>query len=103
MQSWRYGVTALILSSSIQTTKQGIIPEGLHFAYVQEEDKEALFSRTLSLLPYYNIDEVWLKNTFGVQITDAKSQIPLGGQLAVKQPKTNSQKLSAEHDFDFFD
>lgn len=93
-------MTAVILPA---LAAQGIIPEGLHFAYVQEEDKEALFSRTLSLLPYYNIDEVWLKNTFGVQITDAKSQIPLGGQLAVKQPKTNSQKLSAEHDFDFFD
>ena len=56
--------------------RQGFIPEGLRFAYPQEEDKEALWTRTVSLLPYYNVDEEWIRNTFGVEITDAKSQLP---------------------------
>lgn len=46
----------------------GIIHEGLTFSYSQEEDKEALWQRTLALMPYYNMDDEWLRNTFGVQI-----------------------------------
>lgn len=72
----------------------GIIPEGLSFAYLQEEDREALWQRTLSVIPYYNVDEEWLRNTFGIEITDAKSPLSM---LKAKEPT----KLSA--DYDFFD
>lgn len=82
--------------------RQGFIPEGLRFAYPQEEDKEALWTRTVSLLPYYNVDEEWIRNTFGVEITDAKSQLPFGGQLAMRQQTTNRQELTANAEDPFF-
>lgn len=72
----------------------GIIPEGLSFSYPQEEDRDALWQRTLALMPYYNMDEEWLRNTFGVAITDAKSPLSM---LKAKEPT----KLSS--DYDFFD
>lgn len=82
--------------------RQGFIAEGLRFAYPQEEDKEALWTRTVSLLPYYNVDEEWIRNTFGVEITDAKSQLPFGGQLAMHQQTTNRQELTANAEDPFF-
>ena len=82
--------------------RQGFIPEGLRFAYPQEEDKEALWTRTVSLLPYYNVDEEWIRNTFGVEITDAKSQLPFGGQLAMRQQTPNRQELTANAEDPFF-
>lgn len=82
--------------------RQGFIPEGLRFAYPQEEDKEALWTRTVSLLPYYNVDEEWIRNTFGVEITDAKSQLPFGGQLAMRQQTGNRQELIANAEDPFF-
>ena len=74
----------------------GIIHEGLTFSYPQEEDKDALWQRTLALMPYYNMDDEWLRNTFGVQITDAKAPLAmpqLAAKLSAKQPG----------DYDFFD
>lgn len=82
--------------------RQGFIPEGLRFAYPQEEDKEALWTRTVSLLPYYNVDEEWIRNTFGVEITEAKSQLPFGGQLAMRQQTANRQELTANTEDPFF-
>lgn len=82
--------------------RQGFIPEGLRFTYPQEEDKEALWTRTVSLLPYYNVDEEWIRNTFGVEITEAKSQLPFGGQLAMRQQTANRQELTANTEDPFF-
>ncbi len=82
--------------------RQGFIPEGLRFAYPQEEDKEALWTRTVSLLPYYNVDEEWIRNTFGVEITEAKSQLPFGGQLAMRPQAPNRQELTANAEDPFF-
>lgn len=70
----------------------GIIPDGLSFSYPQEEDREALWQRTLSVIPYYNVDEEWLRNTFGIEITDAKSPLSM---LKAKEPT----KLSSDYDF----
>lgn len=82
--------------------RQGFIPEGLRFAYPQEEDKEALWTRTVSLLQYYNVDEEWIRNTFGVEITEAKSQLPFGGQLAMRPQASNRQELTANAEDPFF-
>ena len=82
--------------------RQGFIPEGLRFAYPQEEDKEALWTRTVSLLPYYNVDEEWIRNTFGVEITEAKSQLPFGGQLAMRPQTPNSSLLTPHSEDPFF-
>lgn len=82
--------------------RQGFIPEGLRFAYPQEEDKEALWTRTVSLLQYYNVDEEWIRNTFGVEITEAKSQLPFGGQLAMRPQTPNSSLLTPHSEDPFF-
>lgn len=82
--------------------RQGFIPEGLRFSYPQEEDKEALWTRTVSLLPYYDVDEEWIRNTFGVEITEAKSQLPFGGQLAMRPQAPNRQELTANAEDPFF-
>lgn len=82
--------------------RQGFIPEGLRFSYPQEEDKEALWTRTVSLLPYYNVDEEWIRNTFGVEITEAKSQLPFGGKLAMRQQTADRQELTANAEDPFF-
>lgn len=82
--------------------RQGFIPDGLRFVYPQEEDKEALWTRTVSLLPYYNVDEEWIRNTFGVEITEAKSQLPFGGQLAMRPQAPNRQELTANAEDPFF-
>lgn len=82
--------------------RQGFIPEGLRFSYPQEEDKEALWTRTVSLLPYYNVDEEWIRNTFGVEITEAKSQLPFGGQLAMRSQAPNRQELTVNAEDPFF-
>ena len=82
--------------------RQGFIPEGLRFSYPQEEDKEALWTRTVSLLPYYDVDEEWIRNTFGVEITEAKSQLPFGGKLAMRQQTANHQELTANAEDPFF-
>lgn len=77
----------------------GIIPEGLTFAYPQEEDRDALWQRTLSLMPYYNMDEEWLRNTFGVQIKDAKSPLAMPQLSAKLHAKPQEAYPSAEYDF----
>lgn len=77
----------------------GIIPEGLSFAYPQEEDRDALWQRTLALMPYYNMDEEWLRNTFGVAITDAKSPLAMPQLSAKLSAKPQVPYTSAEYDF----
>lgn len=77
----------------------GIIPEGLSFAYQLEEDREALWQRTLALMPYYNMDEEWLRNTFGVAITDAKSTLAMSQLSAKLSAKPQVPYSSAEYDF----
>ena len=93
-----------VMTSSVlpALARQGFIPEGLRFAYLQEEDKEALWTRTVSLLPYYDVDEEWIRNTFGVEITEAKSQLPFGGQLAMRPQTANRQELTANAEDPFF-
>ena len=93
-----------VMTSSVlpALARQGFIPEGLRFSYPQEEDKEALWTRTVSLLPYYDVDEEWIRNTFGVEITEAKSQLPFGGQLAMRPQTANRQELTANAEDPFF-
>ncbi len=52
--------------------KIGVLPEGTIFKFDVEEDLEALWSKTKELLPYYDVDEEWLRDTFKIEITGKK-------------------------------
>lgn len=57
----------------------GHIPAGRSFEYVAEEDEEALWSKTVQIMPYYDVDPAWIKQKFGIEV-DEKKQAP--GSLA---------------------
>lgn len=65
----------------------GILPEeGLTFEYDQVEDLGELWTRTKDILPYKEVDDEWIKQKFGIEVTGSKSV-------------NNAQSLS----LDFFD
>ncbi len=47
----------------------GIIPPDRIFEYEQVEDTSELWTRTKEILPYKNVDDEWIKNKFGIQVT----------------------------------
>ncbi len=47
----------------------GIIPPNLTFQYEQAENTSELWTRTKEILPYKNVDDEWIKNKFGIQVT----------------------------------
>lgn len=47
----------------------GILKPGLVFEYAQTEDTEQLFKFTQGLLPFKNIDDEWIKEKFGIEVT----------------------------------
>lgn len=67
-----------------------IIPNDLSFDYPNdsEDDTEELWDRTLALMPYYDMDEKWLKEKFGVQISGRKQGLGTnsgGEQLSIRK------------------
>lgn len=58
----------------------GYIPKNLRFSYPDEEDKGDLWERTVQAMQHFDVDEEWIHNTFGIQVT-GKKQYPLSGQL----------------------
>lgn len=68
--------------------KMGVLKPGLHFEFEQAEDLDQLFKFTTGLLPFKDVDNDWLKNTFGVEVIGDRSI----------QPGNNSLKF----DSDFF-
>jgi hypothetical protein len=53
-------------------TRIGVLKGDVSYGYEQTEDKEELWKITQGLMPYKNIDNEWLKNKFGVEITGDK-------------------------------
>lgn len=51
----------------------GFIPENSRFEFVANEDIEELWKKVVSILPYYEVDENWLRNKFGIEITGKRS------------------------------
>lgn len=56
--------------------KIGWLPAGYSFEYNHEEDIDQLFEFTKGLLPYKNVDNEWLKDKFGVEVTDKQETNP---------------------------
>ncbi len=68
----------------------GIIKGDVTFAFQASEDIDQLFKFTTGLLPFKSIDDDWIKEKFGVEVTgDRQQQNPFG------------ETLNA--DFNFFD
>lgn len=67
----------------------GIFPPGLTFEFQQEEDLEKLWSMVRDLLPYKDVPNEWIKNKFGIEVTDR-----------APAPMFSQNRLSAR---DFFD
>jgi phage gp29-like protein len=52
----------------------GIIPEGMTLYFDAEEDLPALWNMTKEALPFMEVDPVWIKDKFGIEVTGAKQQ-----------------------------
>lgn len=59
----------------------GIIPQGLVFRFMEQEDNSELFDQTMRAAAYFDIDPKWVKEKFGIEVTVAKN---LGGNLHEK-------------------
>lgn len=64
----------------------GHIPSGLRFEYPEEEDKSALWQRTKDILPYYEVDEKWIEDKFGVAVTGKRATLGEANQLTASDP-----------------
>ncbi|MDY3402072.1 DUF935 family protein [Riemerella anatipestifer] len=65
----------------------GVLPEdGLYLEYDQVDDIGELWTRTKEILPYKEVDDEWIKQKFGIEVTGTKTP-------------ANAQTLS----LDFFD
>lgn len=47
----------------------GFLPEGLRFSFNSEEDTGQLWNRTAQAMQYYEIDPVWIRDKFGIEVT----------------------------------
>lgn len=61
----------------------GIIAEGLRFEFEAEQDDKELWQRTVAVLPYYEVDAEWIRNTFGIEVTGKKEMS--GASLSLPQ------------------
>lgn len=90
----RKTLTKVVNNAVLPALEQlGIIPSGLRFAYPEQEDLDTLFTRTMQLLPHYEVDPQWVKNKFGVEI--------MGARKNDVTPQLHAQ-LNAQGDEDFF-
>lgn len=63
----------------------GYIPQGLRFVYPEEEDKNTLWTRTKEILPYYDVDEAWIEEKFGIAVV-GKRDNSAPAQLSAQDP-----------------
>lgn len=47
----------------------GVVPAGLSFQYDQVEDVAELWTRTKDILAYKTVDDEWIKQKFGIEVT----------------------------------
>nr|DAQ72731.1 MAG TPA: portal [Caudoviricetes sp.] len=80
-------VTKIINSTVLPALSAlGYINKDLHFAYPEEEDKTALWQRTRDILPYYEVDEAWIVDKFGISVTGKRSALTESApQLSARQ------------------
>lgn len=55
-------------------TRIGMLPEGITYKIQQEEDVEKLWKQTHEALEYYEVDPIWIKTKFGIEVTSPRQQ-----------------------------
>ena len=63
--------------------KLGILKGDLIFDFEQTEDIDQLWTMTKEVLPYKNIDDAWLKEKFGIEVTGDRQQAAPGQNLSL--------------------
>lgn len=53
----------------------GMLPDGLTLEFQQEEDLEKLWKMTSEALQHFDVDPVWVKSKFGIEVT-GKKEVP---------------------------
>jgi phage gp29-like protein len=90
-ESDRYLVQAYINSIILPGLyKIGLIPDGLEFCFDPQEDVGDLYTRTIGLMPFMEVDPEWVKTKFGIEITGLKQ--PSGGSSSNFQSDPKKKK-----------
>lgn len=64
----------------------GFIPPGCRFKFIAEEDDKELWDRTVAVLPYFEVKPEWMREKFGIEVTQPKQ--PAAATLAIAPPVT---------------
>ncbi len=54
----------------------GVLPDGLRFEFLPQENTEVLFEQTHKIMQYMDVDVDWVRDKFGIEVTGVKSQMP---------------------------
>lgn len=74
--------------------KIGWMPAGLSFEFNPEEDIDQLFDFTKGLLPFKNVDNEWIKDKFGVEVSDKETEQTDEKQVKKKVDQAIQERLS---------
>lgn len=74
------------LNSSVlpALTAIGVLPDGLRFSYLAENNLDKLWSMATQAMPHFEVDPIWITETFGIQVTGLKKQE--SANLQLRQP-----------------
>lgn len=53
----------------------GLIPDGLTFEFSPQEDINALWEMTIKTMQWMDVDPVWIKSKFGIEVTGIKQPV----------------------------
>lgn len=54
--------------------------QGFTFAWEEQKDLQALWNTTYQALQYYEVDDDWIRDTFGIQISGKREPVGMDGQ-----------------------
>ncbi len=75
----------------------GYIPtDDVHFVFDKAQNLDKLWERTKDILPYKEVDNDWLKQKFGIEVTGDKS-------LTLNSQPDSTLNHQLNKDYDFFD
>lgn len=64
----------------------GLLPDGLTLTFDPQEDTGELYTRTIGILQYMEVDPEWVKQKFGIEVTGVKAAVAPTGNFQ-KAPK----------------
>ncbi|WP_017258410.1 phage portal protein family protein [Pedobacter arcticus] len=75
----------------------GVLPQGVSFEFSEAEDTKQLFEFTKGFLSDYDVEPKWIKEKFGVEVTQKKKELPPKKEDDPGEPdptKKKGEKLS---------